>query len=191
MFHVEQFELRVTLELRGWVSAADHDESAPGFWNVSGRHPNPARGVRKLDRVVVPDPQDHAAVRGQRALRERQKCSKAADRARRDKISEPRLKIEFFVATISNSDAIQAERPKDFRKEGALLLIRFNQNDLQVRPEDFERQSGESSAGSEVGEPTISKVLEASGEHGFAEVAGDHFNGVDNSCKAKLLIPFD
>src|SRR5438309_208135 len=67
--------------------------------------------------------------------------------------------------------------------------VRFDQENLQTRPYDFQCQSRKTASGTHVGEPTLFQGYGFSGVHTLAKMPVKYLQRVANRCKVNLFIP--
>ena len=66
------------------------------------------------------------------------------------RLDRGRVGNEVFCAAGKYIDVRQCERPDDLAQEGRLLVIRFDQCEVNFRSPDFQRQAGEAGSGTYV-----------------------------------------
>src|SRR5207253_8117835 len=69
------------------------------------------------------------------------KARKFAQSTRTDVLQRRYLLAKLFITSSKNLCALKSQFTNDFRKKCDLLDVRFDQKNLQTRPDDFQRQA--------------------------------------------------
>src|SRR5437016_11262852 len=111
-----------------------------------------------------------------------EKARKFAQSTRTDVLQRRYLLAKLFITSSKNLCALKSQFTNDFRKKCDLLDVRFDQKNLQTRPDDFQRQAWKTASRTHVGEPTLFKGNGLGGVHAFTKIpAQDHQGGANRS----------
>ena len=80
---------------------------------------------------------------------------KFTERARTNVVERGNLLPKLFIPTRQYLCAAKSQFTNDFRKKSDLPDVAFDQEDLQARSNDFQRQTRKSGSRSYVGQPTV------------------------------------
>src|SRR5579863_2720859 len=180
-----------------WGLRADQKNAAGGQRNGDRFCPaNIANELSCLGNLALANQQGKPATGFDEARRCRQRRLEALDRAQSYGFS---VIGEVLGATGEYIDVGQCKTADDFAQKGRLLLIRFNQSDMDGRSPNLDGQAGKTRAAPDVEKAAFSRALRgdrmdrgkemAGGKQGFAKMPGHNFLGLADGSQIHPGVP--
>ncbi len=125
------------------------------MWHRDGLTPLPRLYFLDFWQVPGPNPEDNLFRCNLFRVCPLEKGPKFPQRSRTDEIERRNFLAELFITANEDSSACKSKITNDFRKKGRLFDVGLDEENLQLRPDDFERQTGKTGPRTQVGEPTM------------------------------------
>jgi len=170
---------------------ADENLPPPAERYSFRRVPMPSRSHLDSISLVVAQPQDQFPSRLERLDSPAHQERVAAERAAGNQIEAFRSRAPILKPRCHDIDIINTKRADGFRKKRGLFLIGFDKKKFNLRAKNLYRQSGKTTACTNVGQPTVSERHMARGEETFAEMARQNLFRVGQRRESNLFIPKD
>src|SRR5258708_1345542 len=167
MFHVEQCAEARKFKICGIIprssrrasgtgpSCACQKEPSQRKWHRDGLAPLPSLYFLDFWQVPGSNPEDDLLRCNLFRVRPLEKGCKFPQRSRTDEIERRNFLAQLLIAADQDASVSKSKITNDFRKKCRFLDIRFNEDNLQFRPDNLERQTGKTGSRTHVGEPTI------------------------------------
>jgi hypothetical protein len=167
------------------------DESALGIGEAHCWLPRPSQVARYPSRVFASNPKYKMAAMDERACRPAKELLKLADGPRTDDIRTSSFRAKVLESFGTNLHISERKLTYNLRQECTLLLIGFNQCDVNGRMGNFERQARETSPSPNVGQSTVFHRQQFCSIDGFTKVARHNLNGGSDRSQIQSSIPLE
>src|SRR4029077_4970681 len=115
----------------------------------------PSANLFDVAEVASPDPEDNLFRCYLLRTCPLEECWEFAERAGAHVVQGSYFLAKLFVASGQHLRARKSQFTNDFREKCHLLDVRFDEEDLQVGPQNLQGQTWESGTRTNVGEPTF------------------------------------
>src|SRR5437016_6688147 len=158
-----------------------------GHWN--GFLPVPSADFLDFVEIAGSNPQDNLFCCYLFRPGPLEKVGKFAQSTRTDVLQRRYLLAKLFITSSKNLCAVKSQFTNDFRQKCDLLNVRFDQKNLQTRPDNLQRQARKTAPRTHVGEPTLFQRKGVGSVHTLAKMPVKDLQRVANCRKVDFFIP--
>src|SRR5271155_2661236 len=167
----------------------DQKQPPQGLWHRDRFAPAPPCDLHNLAQVTSSNPKNRRLRRNRLGAGPTQKWGELTQRPRADIVKRRDVFRHVLKPIDEYTKVCKFKIPRDFRQKRGLFDIRFDQKNMQIRPQYLDWDAGKPSTGTNVGEPTVFHRYSHGCIHALAKMTIKYLPRIANRGEIYFVVP--